>query len=114
MQGRYLVYELLDKQVAFVWRRRKVCGIMTKVCRDVFQNTIVFCVRGQFYPFQEPDVIQKRGNALYLCYGKRKSAKCEDRDFFRRLAARAYRESPQESLEAASEHFREVPIEIKS
>lgn len=72
--NRYLIYELLGKQVEAELPLHlgggKASGIADKVCRNIFDETIEMVIAGQHYSFREPSVIYREDSqTIVLAYG---------------------------------------------
>jgi len=59
--NRYLIYEMLDREVAFEYARsgRRYSGVVEQVVRDIFQNQVQLILNGRLFRFDEPVVIVK-------------------------------------------------------
>lgn len=56
---RYLIYEMLDREVTFEHSRsgRKYSGVVEQVLRDIFQNQVELTMNGRLFRFEEPVAI---------------------------------------------------------
>lgn len=59
--NRYLIYEMLDREVTFEYARsgRRYSGVVEQVVRDIFQNQVQLILNGRLFRFDEPVVIVK-------------------------------------------------------
>jgi hypothetical protein len=74
---RYLIYEMLDREVSFEHARdnRKQSGIVERVLRDIFDNEVEVTINGRPHRFQEPAAIVRTSDdttpfgAVIFVYG---------------------------------------------
>jgi hypothetical protein len=65
--NRYLIYGMLGREVES--SDSSLCGVVQKVCRDIFESTINVTVAGRRYSFDEPTVIYEGEGELVFAYG---------------------------------------------
>lgn len=72
---RYFVYCLLNRQICFrtpvALGDKWVEGLVTKVVRNIFDNTIEITVNGEIFSFREPTWIAKSGENVIFIYGQK-------------------------------------------
>lgn len=66
---RYLIYEMLDREVTFEHSRsgRKYSGVVEQVLRDIFQNQVELTMNGRLFCFDEPVAIVRTTGKTIPC-----------------------------------------------
>lgn len=99
--NRYLIYRLLGRKVDIRLPARfggqRIQGIVEKVCRDIFGNTVVITIDSYHHTFKEPQAIVEDKDAIVFLYGDI-DAKEPDTESFEVPSYNAYDESLNEHL----------------
>ena len=93
--NRYLIYKLLGRRVkcdpvGFGKKVKAFHGVVEKVTRDIFDNSVVVTVGGQHHAFQEPAAIFEDEDNLVFIYGELEKFDESDDALFRDVRASAY------------------------
>jgi hypothetical protein len=84
---RYLIYRMLGRRVEMTpasGRRKRLAGVVDRVCRNIFENVVELTVGGKRHSFREPKAILARGEGLVFVYGG--VAPAADDEVFRQTA----------------------------
>ncbi len=94
---RYLIYRLLGRTVEVnVPQRfggRRVKGIVQRVVRDIFEDSVELTVNGVCHAFREPAAIVTRGEDVCFLYGDVEKQEDNDESVFKEACAAAFTES---------------------
>lgn len=100
---RYLIYKLLGKSVSVRMPHRMGGGIMSgvvnRVCRDIFEDSIDVTLDDQRHNFEEPEAIIRRKNSILFLYGDVDWEEMCDDEIFDEAMSHAYDESFTEFLD---------------
>lgn len=70
---RYLIYEMLDKQISFYKQMNKnkvnIKGVVSDVYRDIIEGNIEITISGVKNIFREPNAIYRSDKFICFCYG---------------------------------------------
>jgi hypothetical protein len=89
---RYLIYQMLGRRVelaaAPAGRRRRLSGVVDRVCRNIFENVVELTVGGKRHSFREPRAILAVDEVLVFVYGG--IAPAADDEVFKQTATAAH------------------------
>lgn len=80
--SRYAVYGLMEKKVRFMDGSRKVIGVVQKVLRSVFDDTVTITIKDKEYAFDEPQLMYRDGDDVVFVYGDLTAAEMDDEELF--------------------------------
>lgn len=80
---RYSAYGLIGAKVCFLDGYRKVTGVVDKVIRSVFDDTVTVVVKDKEYVFPEPQLMYADDDAIVFIYGDLDSAEMDDEELFK-------------------------------
>lgn len=67
--SRYVIYEMMGKEISFKQKGVDVLGICTGARREVLDNEIYLTVLDTEYRFPEPNKIEANGEEVVFVYG---------------------------------------------
>jgi len=96
--NRYLIYNLLNRKVQFESkglgkRKKSFVGIVDKVTRNIFNNSVVLTVAGKRHTFKEPTAIMLDEGHLVFVYGDLYGFDDSDETLFKDVRDAAYGET---------------------
>jgi len=94
---RYLVYEMLNREVSFrapargrrKGKKRK--GVVEQVCRNIFDNAVELTLSGQLFQFEEPVAIVGHNSNIVFIYGDINAPEMTDDELFLEMRVSADR-----------------------
>ena len=93
--NRYLIYKLLGRKVTFkpdgpARKTKPFDGVVERVTRDIFDNSVVVTVSGKSHSFKEPTAILEDEDNLVFVYGDLDGFDDSDESLFREIRSSAY------------------------
>jgi hypothetical protein len=97
---RYAIYKMLGRKISFITHaggRRKIIGVVEKVCRNIFDNMVEITIKGKLFKFKEPTVITQVSDSesvILFVYGKtpeEEEAQMSDKALFAEVRASFYK-----------------------